>query len=730
MSLSPSPTSTSTFHTLRLLLRGLLLCIGCCTWFIPTLALGTDGQSQPKNIFLVSSYERGEPCSLPQEDGLLAELARHGFVEHRNLVVQRYYMDTKRTHTTPAAMAAQGKKALRLIRQTQPDLVVILDDNAAREVMLPLVGSGIPIVFSGINRLPEFYNQKVRFMNDRRRPGHNVTGVYEKLQAVRSLVLIKEIIPDLKKVVALVDKTPTGNAVVKQLEKETVGKNLPVDFSIKQIGTWQDMQEAIQRINSDPEIGAYYPVLTRLRGENGKSRTVPEITPWLIEHCHKPDLGINFIFCRLGFFGGAAVDFKVMGAQAGAQAAKILNGTPAGELPIEDAARYAIVFNLERARHLKIIIPGEILGAADTIYNCLPLPTPENPLRMMIVQSYEEGRGCGVIIEKGMLAALAEAGYEDGKNLAITRHFMNTRMTYLSEAEIERQGREAVLAVTTADPDMVVIFDDNAVEQVMLPLAKSKYPIFFAGMNVAPEIYNQEHQFMQSRSRPGFNITGITEEHDHGKSFRLLKELLPEARTMAVVSSGSTPFLQRMNQELRQWLKTHPQQFPFKLTHFEEVKTLAAYQKCMLKLAADPAVDTIHAYVPISLVRADGSGAPLTETLAWTFRNIRKPGITWTTSFVKMGYLGAIGIDLNACGRQLAGKIEKAIKGFPLAEIPISRPEKNAISLNLARARQLGITIPLELLDGAQVVFEQMSVYPEYRALPTDLKKEKAGHEK
>ena len=199
---------------------------------------------------------------------------------------------------------------------------------------------------------------------------------------------------------------------------------------------------------------------------------------------------------------------------------------------------------------------------------------------------------------------------------------------------------------------------------------------------------------------------------------------------MAVVSSKSTLFLRRMNQGLQEWLQTHTEQFPFALTHFEEVKTLAAYQETMLRLAADPEIDIIYPYVPISLVHADGSGAPLAEALAWTFKNIEKPGLTWITSFVKMGYLGAIGIDLDACGRQLAGKIEKAIKGFPVAEIPISCPRKYAISLNLARARQLNITIPLELLDGAQVVFDQMSVYPEYQRLPTDLKKEKVGHGK
>ncbi len=719
---------TSIFHFLFFPFPKFLVVALSCALFFPSLLFAAG--NQPKNIFIVSSYERGEVCSLPQEDGLLEELARNGFIEHKNLTVRRYYMGTKRTHTSPAAMTAQGKKALQLIRQVQPDLVVILDDNAAREVMLPLVGSGIPIVFSGLNQLPEVYNQKVRFMHSRQRPGYNVTGVCEKLQVVHPLSLIREIIPGLKKVVALVDRTPSGKAVVKQLEKETTGKALPVDFFIEQIGTWQELKEVIHRINSDPEIGAYYPVLTGLGCETGKTCTATEIIPWLIEHCHKPDLALNYLYCRMGFFGGAAVDFRAMGAQAGAQAAKILNGTPAGNLPIEDAKRFAIVFNLKRARQLEITIPGEILGAADAIYNSLPLPTREKPLRMMIVQSYEEGKGCGAIIEKGLLAGLARAGYEDGKNLAITRHFMNTRMAYLAEDEIRRQGQIAIQAITATDPDMIVVFDDNAVAQVMLPLAKSKYPIFFAGMNVAPEIYNREHQFMKSRSRPGFNITGVTEEADHSKSFRLLKELLPQARTLAVVSSGSTLFLRRMNQELHQWLQTHSRQVPFKLVCFEEVNTLAAYQETMLRLAADPKVDILYSYVPISLLRADGSGAPLAEALAWTFRNIKKPGFTWMTNFVKMGYLGAIGIDLDACGRQLAGKIEKAIKGFPVAEIPISRPEKYVIALNLARARQLNLTIPLEILDGAQVVFEQMSVCPEYRAFPVELKEKDVRHER
>lgn len=693
-----------------------LLSFLVCLWLMPALLYAA--KVRPKEIFLVSSYEQDEPCSEPQEDGFFAELARHGFREHENLTVRRFYMDTKRNYTTPEAMAARGKEARRRILKNPPDLVIILDDNAAREVMLPLVDSTIPVVFSGLNGQPEAYNEKVRFMNSRQQPGHNVTGVYEKLQVEPSLALIREIIPDLKNVVALVDRTPTGNAVVKQLTHDTAGKKLPVNFSIEQIGTWQEMESAVKRINRDPEIGAYYPVLTALRDKSGKTVTLPEILPWLLKHSRKPDISVNFRFCQIGFLGGASVDFRAMGAQAGSQAAKILNGTPAGELPIEDASRWAIVLNMRRARQLHLTIPGAILGAADIVYNSLPLPTPEHPLRVMIVQSYEKGKGCGSIIEKGLLNSLARAGYSDGLNLKISHHFMNSRMAFLSSKDIEKEGRDAVQAIIAEDPDMVVIFDDNAAEYVMLPLAKSKYPIFFAGMNIAPEIYNREREFMQNRTHPGFNVTGITEEYDYSKSFRLIKELLPAARTMAVVSSKSTLFLRRMNEDLRQWLENHPQQCPFRLTEFTEVRTMADYQATMLRLAADPKVDIIYPYAPISLMRADGSGAPLAEALAWTFKNIKKPGLTWMTNFVKMGYLAAIGIDLEACGHQLAGKIEKAIKGTPLGEIPISRPQKYAIAINHARARQLKITIPVELLDGAALVFEQMSVYPEYRTSP------------
>ncbi len=57
-----------------------------------------------------------------------------------------------------------------------------------------------------------------------------------------------------------------------------------------------------------------------------------------------------------------------MGRQAGAMVAAVLNGTSPGDIPVEEAERYALVFNLKRAKELGMEIPADILMAADVVY--------------------------------------------------------------------------------------------------------------------------------------------------------------------------------------------------------------------------------------------------------------------------------------------------------------------------------------------------------------------------
>jgi len=320
-------------------------------------------------VLIVHSYEKGHICGQPQEDGIIDVFKESGMEIGKDVEFHYFYMDTKRTYTTPPEIETRGKLALDKVKRIKPNVVITLDDNAARTVMLPLIGSNIQVVFSGMNGQPEDYNNKRHFMDSRKKPGANVTGVYEKLYLIKSLNVMKSVLPDLKKVIGITGYSPTGNAITKQLEQELKEDSSPVAFELVRVKDFPEYKKMIARVNNDPEIGALYPVALLLKTVDGKTYTAPDILRWTIKNCKKPGMAINYFFSKLGIFGGAAVDFKVMGYQAGSMAVKILRGTKAGDLPIEDARKYAIVFNTARADELDIKIPFEILGAADFVYD-------------------------------------------------------------------------------------------------------------------------------------------------------------------------------------------------------------------------------------------------------------------------------------------------------------------------------------------------------------------------
>src|SRR5262249_54443987 len=96
--------------------------------------------------------------------------------------------------------------------------------------------------------------------------------------------------------------------------------------------------------------------------------TAPQIYDWTIAHSRKPEMAVNYFFARLGLFGGAVVNFGSMGRYAGQTGAKILDGAPLGDLPIEDAPGHAMVFNDKRARDRGIEIPARVLAAVHAVY--------------------------------------------------------------------------------------------------------------------------------------------------------------------------------------------------------------------------------------------------------------------------------------------------------------------------------------------------------------------------
>jgi ABC-type uncharacterized transport system substrate-binding protein len=318
----------------------------------------------PYRIFILHSYDAHDVCGQPQHEGVLAGLKKEGFKE--GLVFQFYYMDTKRKNNTPVLIEKQARKALEKIRSFGPHVLVTLDDNAFRTVALNLVDSEIPVIFSGMNGQPEDYHREKPFMVSRSVPGHNITGVYEKLHIVDAIKVHSKLFPGLKTIRFLVDPSPTGKAIHKQIELE-IGKSAILRFwEIKITSSWEEYQKEIHSVNKDL-VDALYPAALLLKDAKGTTYTAPEIFAWTVRNSRKPEIALNYEFTRMGLFGGAAVDFYAMGLQAGRMAARCLRGESPGAIGIEEAEKYALVFNLKRAEQLRIKIPPDILMAADEV---------------------------------------------------------------------------------------------------------------------------------------------------------------------------------------------------------------------------------------------------------------------------------------------------------------------------------------------------------------------------
>jgi hypothetical protein len=172
----------------------------------------------------------------------------------------------------------------------------------------------------------------------------------------------------------ITDFSPTGNGLTRQFEIELKDVT-DVRWEVRRVHDWSEYTALIQALNDDDDVKAIYPVaLTLPAGDSGRY-AASKIYDWTLAHSRKPDMAINYFFARMGLFGGAVVNFGAMGRLAGQQGAKILGGAKPGDIAIEDAPDYAIVFNLKRARDLGIEIPTRILAAANAVYkdDLLPL---------------------------------------------------------------------------------------------------------------------------------------------------------------------------------------------------------------------------------------------------------------------------------------------------------------------------------------------------------------------
>ncbi len=337
-------------------------------------------------------------------------------------------------------------------------------------------------------------------------------------------------------------------------------------------------------------------------------------------------------------------------------------------------------------------------------------------IKIAILFSYEQGWWAVEDENRGIVQGLSALGYHEGTNLQMTRFYMNTKTVNKSARQMEAAALVLLKQIESVGPDVLLIMDDDALSHVGAKLLDTSLPIVFGGINlfvtdadygwVTPQ---KRTALADSLQRPGHNITGVLERIAIPAGFNLLHQILPSAKSALFISDRSILSRQLLraagNKAILDDLPIRIEKQLFTDSYEQIQNTVLDYQN---------RVDCIVMFLPWTLEDRSGRHVPQEQVVRWLLENNKRPGIAYLDILAEEGFLCGIVVDMVQQGFNagiIAGRI---LRGEHPAGIPIIDPVANRIMINLARARQLKIDIPFEVLKNADVLLKTMTAYPEF----------------
>lgn len=273
---------------------------------------------------------------------------------------------------------------------------------------------------------------------------------------------------------------------------------------------------------------------------------------------------------------------------------------------------------------------------------------------------------------------LRDAGYVDGKNVRIDARFHGTAVERLDEIARELVAQKCI-----------VIFASNPYAIQAVTKTTKSIPIIGVDLESDPVASG----LVNSIARPGGNFTGFFLDIPElgGKQIELLMEAVPAVSRLAVLWDATVGEVQ-----------------------FRATETAPRPAGVMLQSLPIRQQEDINEAI-LQAVRNQANGlVVLSSPLIYQYRsqigsialNARLPTISLFNTFPKEGGLMAYGPDFPAIYMRAAGYVARVLAGASPGELPIQRPTKFELVINLKTAKALGLSVPQTLLVRADQIIE------------------------
>ena len=279
---------------------------------------------------------------------------------------------------------------------------------------------------------------------------------------------------------------------------------------------------------------------------------------------------------------------------------------------------------------------------------------------------------------EAFLQSLRDRGYINGQNVMILARW----------AEGNPDRLKGLATELTRSPVDILVATGGTITALAAKSATTTIPIVFTAGGDLVKV-----GLIESLSHPGGNLTGLSllTVEIGTKRLELLKETLPKIRRVAVLGNPQNPAYK---------------------TQVEEVQAAAKLLGLQLQIVQSRAPEEFSgAFLAMTkerasalLVLTDAMFNAERQRIVELAASSRVPAIYDFKEFAEAGGLMSYGADINDVYRRAAIYVDKIIKGSKPGELPVEQPTEFQFLINLKAAKQIGLTIPPNILARADRV--------------------------
>jgi len=283
---------------------------------------------------------------------------------------------------------------------------------------------------------------------------------------------------------------------------------------------------------------------------------------------------------------------------------------------------------------------------------------------------------------QGVIDGLQDRGYKEGINLKID---------YRNVEQDKKQAMKIARGFVRKKVDLIVALGTGSCLAALDATEKERIPIVFSIVG-APKATGIIHNYDDS----GRNITGVSMRVSVDEQFKIVKEVLYEAKKMGIIYCTEMPQAVATGKEASVaapgfgWTPLTVSFPGEELPQLEKMVQSLAQKVDAVYIPTDPILDS-----PANL-----------QTIVRICDEYRIPVITVAEKSVEDGSLMAICCDFYEIGRQATDPIVRVLEGDNVRVIPSQKPIIKRLALNLKKAQQMNIKIKRNVILKADTIFD------------------------